>query len=103
MAEQKFEDALGKLEQIVDDLESGRLGLDEAIKKYEEGIKLANFCDGKLNETKKKIELLVKDASGRVSAKGFEELETETEATEKTARPKQTGKRRRPRGEELLF
>ncbi len=103
MAEQKFEDALDKLEQIVADMESGRLGLDEAIKKYEEGMKLANFCNRKLIETKKKIEILVKDASGRISAKSFEELEPASDAAEKPVRSKLTGKRRRPRGEELLF
>lgn len=103
MPEQKFEEALDKLEQIVADLESGSLGLDEAIKKYEDGMKLANFCNNKLNETKKKIEILVKDAAGRVSLKSFEGVETEPEAAEKPARPKITGKRRRPRGEELLF
>ena len=43
MAEQKFEEALEKLEQIVAALESGNLNLDDAIKKYEEGMNLAGL------------------------------------------------------------
>ncbi len=55
MAEQKFEEALGKLEMIVDNLESGKLSLDDAIKKHEEGMKLSGFCYKKLQEIQKKI------------------------------------------------
>jgi exodeoxyribonuclease VII small subunit len=101
MAEQKFEDALEKLEQIVADLESGDLKLDDAIKKYEEGMKLAGLCGKKLSETKKKIEMLVKDSSGELSSKDFKET-----ALEDKAKPDQSGmkgRKKRPRGEELLF
>ena len=48
MAEMKFEEALKKLEKIVDDLESGNLSLDDALDKYEEGIKLSKMCAKKL-------------------------------------------------------
>ena len=40
----KFEDALNKLEDIVDKFESGQLSLDEMMKKYEEGSELAKIC-----------------------------------------------------------
>lgn len=69
--EQDFEAALKKLEKIVDELESGDLSLNDAIKKYEEGMKLSQFCTKKLHDIKKKIEILVKDAAGDVSAKPF--------------------------------
>lgn len=101
MAEQKFEDALNKLEQIVEDLESGSLNLDDAIKKYEEGMKLSAFCGNKLNEIKKKIEILVKDANGKISAKDF--IEDELEDRPAAAKQKSTGKNKRPKGEGLLF
>ncbi|MCX5776495.1 MAG: exodeoxyribonuclease VII small subunit [Candidatus Firestonebacteria bacterium] len=65
--EVKFESALEKLEEIVDKLESGDIGLDESIKQYEEGIKLLRFCTAKLEEVEKKIEILVKDKSGKVA------------------------------------
>ena len=54
----KFEKALGELEKIVADLESGELGLDDALKRYEEGIKLSRACAKKLGEAEKKIETL---------------------------------------------
>ena len=69
--EQKFEDALKKLEKIVDSLESGDIGLDESLKKYEEGMKLLKFCTAKLDEVEKKIEILVKDKGGKVTTKEF--------------------------------
>ncbi len=54
----KFEKALSELEKIVADLESGELDLDEALKRYEEGVKLSRACAKKLTETEKKIEVL---------------------------------------------
>ena len=101
MAEQKFEDALGQLEEIVVDLESGNLNLDDAIKKYEEGMKLAGLCAKKLQDTKKRIEVLVKDSSGKLSARDFKEKDLEDKQPE--GKPKSTGRKKRPRGEELLF
>jgi exodeoxyribonuclease VII small subunit len=101
MAEYKFEDALNRLEEIVTDLESGNLNLDDAIKKYEEGIKLAGICYKKLEDTKKKVEVLVKDSSGRFLAKDFQETGLEGNAV--TGKPKAASKKKRPRGEELMF
>ena len=49
-----------KLEKIVAELEKGKLSLDESLQKYEKGIKLASACAKKLNEAKRKIELLIK-------------------------------------------
>ncbi|PIU41425.1 MAG: exodeoxyribonuclease VII small subunit [Candidatus Omnitrophica bacterium CG07_land_8_20_14_0_80_42_15] len=60
MAEQNFEKALSKLEKIVEELESGDLPLDEALKKYEEGVRLAGFCSKKLETAQKKVEILIK-------------------------------------------
>ena len=48
MAEVKFEEALKKLEKIVEDLERGDLSLDEALKKYQEGIELSRLCSQRL-------------------------------------------------------
>jgi exodeoxyribonuclease VII small subunit len=64
MAVEKFETALKKLEEVVKKLEGGELSLDESLKAFEEGVKLAGFCSGKLNEAEKKVELLLKQKDG---------------------------------------
>ena len=71
-AEMKFEDALKRLEKIVADLESGDLSLDDSLKKYEEGVKLAQFCSKKLESARKKVEILVKSGSGKLEARPFD-------------------------------
>ena len=73
MTEIKFEDAIKKLEKIVEDLESGDLSLDDAIKKYEEGMRLSGLCSKKLEGIQKKVELLVKATSGKLQAMPFDE------------------------------
>lgn len=55
-----FEQAMARLEEIVAELESGRLGLEESLKIYEEGIELTKFCTTKLADAEKKIKMLVK-------------------------------------------
>jgi len=59
--EMKFEDALRKLEEIVDELEKGELPLEETIKKFEEGIRLCKLCKDKLEKAEMKIEKLMKE------------------------------------------
>ena len=55
MEEINFEEAMKKLEQITAELEKGDLSLDEAVKKFEEGIKLSKECNKILEEFFKKI------------------------------------------------
>jgi len=64
MSKTTFEQSMKKLEQIVQELESGDLPLEEAMLKFEEGIKLSRLCSGKLDETEKKITLLLQDQKG---------------------------------------
>jgi len=64
---ESFEEALAELELIAHDLESGELGLDESIARYEEGITYAQFCRKKLEEAERKIEILQKNKDGSVS------------------------------------
>ncbi|MBI4388484.1 MAG: exodeoxyribonuclease VII small subunit [Candidatus Omnitrophica bacterium] len=66
----KFEKALDQLEKIVTDLESGDLALDEALKRYEEGVKLSRACTKKISEAEKKIEFLTRslNEAGDVSS-----------------------------------
>lgn len=65
MSAKKFEDAMAKLEEIVQSLESGDLSLEESIKAFEEGMKLARFCSQKLDEAEKKVTMLMKEGEGR--------------------------------------
>ena len=50
MAKKTFESALARLEQISEELEDGNLSLEASLKKFDEGIKLAEFCNAKLSE-----------------------------------------------------
>ncbi len=56
----KFEEALKRLEKIVEKLESGDVPLEESLSLYEEGITLFRHCSSKLEEAKKKVEILTK-------------------------------------------
>ncbi len=67
-----FEKALEKLEGIVQELESGDLPLEKALKKFEEGVQLSNLCSGKLDETEKKITVLLEDGQGGFAETPFE-------------------------------
>lgn len=64
MAEMKFEEALKRLEKIVEELESGKLSLDDSLKRYEEGVRLARFCQKTLQTAQRKIEVLTKKGEG---------------------------------------
>jgi exodeoxyribonuclease VII small subunit len=64
-----FEEALQKLEAIVDAMESEDLPLETLIKRYEEGVKLAQVCQAKLAEAELKIEQLEKSATGELKLK----------------------------------
>lgn len=72
MKDIKFEDAVQRLEQIVDQLEAGDLPLEQSLKVFEEGVALARRCAKYLEEAEKRIELLTKDESGLLKAEPFE-------------------------------
>ena len=66
MARKKtFEQALIELESIVKEMESGELPLEEAVKKYETGIKQSKFCLDLLDKTEKKIASLTEQGQAR--------------------------------------
>lgn len=81
-SEPKFEKDLEKLEGIVHALEEGGLPLDESLKKFEEGISLSKRCEKALTAAEKKIEVLTKDAGGKVKAEAFEDEDEEGEEGE---------------------
>jgi exodeoxyribonuclease VII small subunit len=78
----KFEEALEELEKVVERLESGDLSLEDSLAAFEEGVRLVKYCNQKLTEVEKKIELLVRDKEGKLQLKpltdvGDEEPEAE--------------------------
>ncbi len=68
-----FESALKSLEDIVVRLESGDLTLDQALELFEEGIHISRFCNSKLEEAERKVEILVKTADGGMKESPFKE------------------------------
>jgi exodeoxyribonuclease VII small subunit len=76
---QKFEGALEELEKVVERLESGELSLEDSLAAFEEGIRLVKFCNQKLTEVEKKIELLVKDKDGKLQLRPLEDEDEEPE------------------------
>ncbi|OGL46949.1 MAG: exodeoxyribonuclease VII small subunit [Candidatus Schekmanbacteria bacterium RBG_16_38_10] len=70
----KFEDAFGKLENIVKKLEEGNLSLEESMKLFEEGINLSKVCALKLENAEKKVEILIKGENGSTLIKPFEKF-----------------------------
>lgn len=68
----KFENALARLEEIVEELEKGEMDIEKSLKIFEEGIKMARFCSKKLDEAEKKIELLTKDEEGNLKTRPME-------------------------------
>ena len=67
-----FEQAIQRLERIVADMEGAELPLEDVLKKYEEGTRLVRFCNQKLEEAEKKIEILAKKPDGSVAFEPFE-------------------------------
>lgn len=73
MASPNFEKSMQQLEQIVQELESGDLPLEKALKKFEDGIRLSKLCARKLDETEKRITLLMQDSAGNLTEAPFPE------------------------------
>lgn len=65
--EMTFEDALGALEQIVTEIETGELSLADLMAKYSEGIKLSDVCMTSLKRAEETMDLLVKETADGVS------------------------------------
>ena len=72
MARSKFEDALARLETIVTDLEKSDLPLEDALKIFEEGVRLSKGCLKMLEEAERKVEILLKDKEGKKRPRRFD-------------------------------
>ena len=73
-SEKKFELALEELEGVVEQLESGDLSLEDSLAAFEKGVGLVKFCNQKLTDVEKKIELLVRDKEGKLQLKALDSM-----------------------------
>ncbi|MFQ5739953.1 MAG: exodeoxyribonuclease VII small subunit [Acidobacteriota bacterium] len=73
-----FEQALGRLEAIVSELEKGELALERALQLFEEGVNISRFCSSKLDAAERRVDILMKDDRGQLVEQPFE-VESETE------------------------
>ena len=78
----KFEESLKSVEDVVKALESGKLGLEESLEKYEAGIAALRTCYKILEEAEKKIQVLVKEKDGSLTAA---DLDSEAKPSRKKA------------------
>jgi exodeoxyribonuclease VII small subunit len=70
--ELNFERAMDRLEAIVEQMESGKLPLEELIVRYEEGMKLVKICQERLANAEQKIEIIARNTAGKTVVKDFE-------------------------------
>jgi exodeoxyribonuclease VII small subunit len=71
-AEPNFETAMDRLEAIVEQMESGKLPLEDLIVRYEEGMNLVKVCQNRLISAEKKIEIIARNSAGKTFVKNFE-------------------------------
>ena len=78
MKKKSFEDELAKLEKITKELEEGDLSLEESLKHFDEGVKLAEYCNSKLSYAQRKVEILLKKGDS-LEPVAFDNLDDENE------------------------
>ena len=70
--ELNFESAMDRLEAIVEQMESGKLPLEDLIVRYEEGMNLVKVCQERLANAEQKIEIIARNSAGKPEVKAFE-------------------------------
>ena len=70
--EANFEQAMKRLETIVEQMESGELSLEDLIVRYEEGMKLVKVCQERLASAEQRIEIITRNSAGKPVVKKFE-------------------------------
>src|SRR5437868_7871404 len=71
-AELNFEKAMDRLEAVVEQMESGKLPLEDLIVRYEEGMNLVKICQERLTNAEQKIEIIARNSAGKTVVKEFE-------------------------------
>lgn len=70
-----FEEAMTKLEKIVEELESGELSLEDSVKSFEKGIELSKLCKKKLENAENRVKKIVEKTGGEFDLELFEDTE----------------------------
>ena len=81
----RYEDALKRLEKLVTELDKSEIDLETRLKKFEEGTKLARVLLKKLDQAKKKVQVLMKTNIGEPSLTAFDEGSLEDDDADGTA------------------
>jgi exodeoxyribonuclease VII small subunit len=89
--ELNFETAMDRLEAIVEQMESGKLPLEDLIVRYEEGMNLVKVCQERLASAEQKIEIIARNSAGKTSVKNFETM-TELAPPTKSAEAREDNK-----------
>jgi exodeoxyribonuclease VII small subunit len=87
--EPSFEKAMERLEGIVEEMESGKMPLEDLLVRYEEGMKLVKVCQERLARAEEKIEIITRDHAGKVSVKNFDVAEPPSAAVARDANEKE--------------
>jgi exodeoxyribonuclease VII small subunit len=74
-AELNFEGAMDRLEKIVEQMESGKLPLEDLIVRYEEGMNLVKICQQRLANAEQKIEIIARNSTGKPVLEEFEQAQ----------------------------
>jgi exodeoxyribonuclease VII small subunit len=80
-SEPSFEFAMERLEGIVDEMESGKMMLEDLIVRYEEGIKLVKTCQERLASAEQRIEIITRNHSGKPVVQPFDDAPEPPRAT----------------------
>ena len=67
-----YEEAMERLEKIVDELENGKLSLDESVKQFEEGIQLSKYCNDIIEKAEQQISILIQKENGDIVEEKFD-------------------------------
>ena len=84
--DKSFEEAMERLEAIVAAIESDELGLEKQFELFQEGMALARFCDGKLSDVQKSVEIVLKESVGEWKTAQFEAAEVSGEDADDDSR-----------------
>ncbi|MBQ9267088.1 MAG: exodeoxyribonuclease VII small subunit [Clostridia bacterium] len=71
MKKKSFEEAISELENVVNELESSDLSLDESVKKFQTGMELSQYCNQLLEEAEKRITVLIENCDGEMKEENF--------------------------------
>ena len=89
-AELNFEGAMDRLEKIVEQMESGKLPLEDLIVRYEEGMNLVKVCQERLANAEQKIEMIARNSAGKPVVKEFEATQEAVATDKRSEEPEST-------------